>query len=96
MNTYIRERFFSMEPADRLRLIKQLTPREEGVVKMLYGVADDGRRAEPHKFDEVGLIYAVSRPRMSEIVLKTERKIWSKMLLDYWPSQIESIQPGGY
>jgi RNA polymerase primary sigma factor len=52
-------------------VLKSLTPREEKVIKMRFGVNDDSE----HTLEEVGQDFAVTRERIRQIEAKALRKL---------------------
>ena len=54
-----------------LSVLKTLTPREEKVIKMRFGL-DDGSE---HTLEEVGQSFAVTRERIRQIEAKALRKL---------------------
>ena len=52
-------------------VLRTLTPREEKVIKMRFGVGDDGE----HTLEEVGQNFAVTRERIRQIEVKALRKL---------------------
>ena len=52
-------------------VLKTLTPREEKVIKMRFGVGDDSE----HTLEEVGQSFAVTRERIRQIEAKALRKL---------------------
>ena len=52
-------------------VLKSLTPREEKVIKMRFGVTDDSE----HTLEEVGQDFAVTRERIRQIEAKALRKL---------------------
>lgn len=66
-----------------LEIINTLTPREQGVIRLRYGL-DDGR---PRTLEEVGKQYSVTRERIRQIEAKALRKLRnpnrSKKLRDF-------------
>jgi RNA polymerase primary sigma factor len=52
-------------------VLKTLTPREEQVIKMRFGVGDDSE----HTLEEVGQRFAVTRERIRQIEVKALRKL---------------------
>ena len=52
-------------------VLKSLTPREEKVIKMRFGVNDDSE----HTVEEVGQDFAVTRERIRQIEAKALRKL---------------------
>ena len=65
------------------QVLKTLTPREEKVIKMRFGVGDGSE----HTLEEVGQNFAVTRERIRQIEAKALRKLRdpsrSKKLKDY-------------
>ena len=55
-----------------IRVLKSLTPREEAVLRMRFGVGED--RAE-HTLEEVGRSFNVTRERIRQIESKALRKL---------------------
>jgi RNA polymerase primary sigma factor len=53
------------------RMLKTLTPREERIIKMRFGL-DDGSE---HTLEEVGQVFAVTRERIRQIEAKALRKL---------------------
>ena len=53
------------------RVMKTLTPREERVIKMRFGVGDGSE----HTLEEVGQSFAVTRERIRQIEAKALRKL---------------------
>ena len=52
-------------------MLKTLTPREETIIKMRFGL-DDGSE---HTLEEVGRTFAVTRERIRQIEAKVLRKL---------------------
>jgi RNA polymerase primary sigma factor len=52
-------------------LLKTLTPREEKVIKMRFGLVDGNE----HTLEEVGQMFAVTRERIRQIEAKALRKL---------------------
>ena len=52
-------------------VLKTLTPREEKVIKMRFGVGDGSE----HTLEEVGQSFAVTRERIRQIEAKALRKL---------------------
>ena len=52
-------------------ILKTLTPREERIIKMRFGL-EDGR---PHTLEEVGQTFALTRERIRQIEVKAFRKL---------------------
>jgi DNA-directed RNA polymerase sigma subunit (sigma70/sigma32) len=52
-------------------LLKTLTPREEKVIKMRFGLGDGSE----HTLEEVGQNFAVTRERIRQIEAKAQRKL---------------------
>ena len=52
-------------------VLRTLTPREEKVIKMRFGVGDDGE----HTLEEIALPFAVTRERIRQIEVKALRKL---------------------
>jgi len=52
-------------------MLKRLTPREERIIKMRFGL-DDGSE---HTLEEVGQTFAVTRERIRQIEAKALRKL---------------------
>ena len=52
-------------------LLKTLTPREERVIKMRFGLVDGNE----HTLEEVGQMFAVTRERIRQIEAKALRKL---------------------
>ena len=52
-------------------MLKTLTPREEKVIKMRFGVGDGSE----HTLEEVGQSFAVTRERIRQIEAKALRKL---------------------
>jgi RNA polymerase primary sigma factor len=52
-------------------VLKSLTPREEKVIKMRFGVVDGSE----HTLEEVGQNFAVTRERIRQIEAKALRKL---------------------
>ena len=52
-------------------MLKTLTPREETIIKMRFGL-DDGSE---HTLEEVGRVFAVTRERIRQIEAKVLRKL---------------------
>jgi RNA polymerase primary sigma factor len=52
-------------------VLKSLTPREEKVIKMRFGVNDDSE----HTLEEVGQDFAVTRERIRQIEAKALNKL---------------------
>jgi DNA-directed RNA polymerase sigma subunit (sigma70/sigma32) len=50
----------------------RLTPREEKVVRLYYGI---GSGSGPQTYDEIGLLFEVSRTRIEQICNKAVRKL---------------------
>ena len=63
-------------PADQSGL-KSLTPREEKVIRLRFGL-DDGR---PRTLEEVGRDFGVTRERVRQIEAKAIRKLHSRKCL---------------
>ena len=53
------------------KVLKTLTPREEKVIKMRFGVGDGSE----HTLEEVGQSFAVTRERIRQIEAKALRKL---------------------
>lgn len=72
-----------------LEVINFLTPREQGVIRLRYGL-DDGK---PRTLEEVGKKYSVTRERIRQIEAKALRKLRqpnrSKKLRDFIENQDE-------
>ena len=56
---------------DRVLVLKTLTPREERVIKMRFGLEDGSE----HTLEEVGQAFAVTRERIRQIEAKALRKL---------------------
>ena len=63
-----------LEPAREQtdEVLKTLTPREEKVIKMRFGL---GKTAREHTLEEVGQHFAVTRERIRQIEAKALRKL---------------------
>ncbi|MCX5925574.1 MAG: RNA polymerase sigma factor RpoD [Candidatus Dependentiae bacterium] len=77
---------------DRMReVLKTLTPREEKVLKMRFGIDV----ASEHTLEEVGKDFSVTRERIRQIEVKALRKLRhpsrSKKLLSFFDKDIEDI-----
>jgi RNA polymerase primary sigma factor len=53
-------------------VLKDLTPREEKVIKMRFGLGPDGAE---HTLEEIGRHFAVTRERVRQIEAKALRKL---------------------
>ena len=53
------------------QVLKTLTPREEKVIKMRFGLVDGNE----HTLEEVGQMFAVTRERIRQIEAKALRKL---------------------
>ena len=66
-----------------IEVLKTLTPREESVLKLRFGL-EDGR---PRTLEEVGKVFDITRERIRQIEAKALRKLRhpsrSKKLKDY-------------
>ena len=66
-----------------IEVLKTLTPREEAVLKLRFGL-EDGR---PRTLEEVGKVFDITRERIRQIEAKALRKLRhpsrSKKLKDY-------------
>src|SRR4030088_3115399 len=64
--------FISVNPKDNtLQVLRTLTPREERVIKMRFGLEDGSE----HTLEEVGQSFAVTRERIRQIEAKALRKL---------------------
>lgn len=77
---------------DRIReVLKTLTPREEKVLKMRFGIDV----ASEHTLEEVGKDFSVTRERIRQIEVKALRKLRhpsrSKKLLSFFDKELEDI-----
>jgi len=77
---------------DRIReVLKTLTPREEKVLKMRFGIDV----ASEHTLEEVGKDFSVTRERIRQIEVKALRKLRhpsrSKKLLSFFNKELENI-----
>ena len=74
---------FTMLHEQLLEVLKTLTPREESVLKLRFGL-EDGR---PRTLEEVGKVFDITRERIRQIEAKALRKLRhpsrSKKLKDY-------------
>ena len=74
---------FTMLHEQLLEVLKTLTPREESVLKLRFGL-EDGR---PRTLEEVGKVFDITRERIRQIEAKALRKLChpsrSKKLKDY-------------
>jgi len=52
-------------------MLKTLTPREEAIIRMRFGLDDDSERT----LDQVGQVFAVTRERIRQIEAKVLRKL---------------------
>jgi RNA polymerase primary sigma factor len=57
--------------AQTAQVLKSLTPREEKVIKMRFGLEDGSE----HTLEEVGQSFAVTRERIRQIEAKALRKL---------------------
>lgn len=78
---------------ERVReVLKTLTPREEKVLKMRFGIDV----ASEHTLEEVGKDFSVTRERIRQIEVKALRKLRhpsrSKKLLTFFDKQLEEIE----
>ncbi len=53
------------------RVLKDLSPKEEKILRMRFGIGDD----VPHTLEEVGQEFAVTRERIRQIEVKALRKL---------------------
>ncbi len=79
---------------ERVReLLKTLTPREEKVLKMRFGIDV----ASEHTLEEVGKDFSVTRERIRQIEVKALRKLRhpsrSKKLQSFFDKEFESVAP---
>jgi RNA polymerase primary sigma factor len=82
---------------DRVReVLKSLTPREEKVLKMRFGIDV----ASEHTLEEVGKDFSVTRERIRQIEVKALRKLRhpsrSKKLLSFFEKEMKDIEPHEY
>jgi RNA polymerase primary sigma factor len=54
-----------------LKILKTLTPREEKVIKMRFGIGVD----RDHTLDEIGQYFSITRERVRQIEMKALRKL---------------------
>ena len=64
-------------PSRSIQALKSLTPREEKVIRLRFGL-DDGR---PRTLEEVGRDFGVTRERVRQIEAKAIRKLHSRKCL---------------
>ena len=82
---------------DRVReVLKTLTPREEKVLKMRFGIDV----ASEHTLEEVGKDFSVTRERIRQIEVKALRKLRhpsrTKKLLSFFEKEMKDIEPHEY
>ncbi len=75
-------------------ILKTLTPREEKVLKMRFGIDV----ASEHTLEEVGKDFSVTRERIRQIEVKALRKLKhpsrSKKLLAFFEKEIHTLDEG--
>ena len=70
-----------------LQVLNTLTPREEKVLRLRYGIEKDNEIGTPRTLEEVGKVFNVTRERIRQIEAKALRKLRhpsrSKKLKDF-------------